>query len=257
VQLQQLGSPHETLSAERHHVGVRGAPRRHRIGPLLGPPQIEQIVTRAEHAAVDDAGHDRSHFSGRDGHHHFVEAGHAGGGLLLPEHRAPLGVAGQAVRSVCCSRSPIARASVKAGVRAPQVALARLPAAAQAQEEPALHGIAGVAGEQAFGAGQPPADFSLTMLLVRDRQEPPQCGCGRATAVAAIEEALECPGARSGAGVVETNQRGGGGKAIEILGVERRRAIGLRQRRIGFGPCLALESITRVLERFVHRVQPF
>jgi hypothetical protein len=157
VQLQQLGSPHETLSAERHHVGVRGAPRRHRIGPLLGPPLIEQIVTRAEHAAVDDAGHDRSDFSGRDGHHHFVEAGHAGGRLLLPEHGAPFGMAGQGGQVGVLQPLADCAGIGEVGVRARQVALARLPAAAQAQEEPACHGIpASPASRRSARASQPP-----------------------------------------------------------------------------------------------------
>jgi hypothetical protein len=257
VQLQQFGSPHETLSAERHHVGVRGAPRRHRIGPLLGSPLIEQIVTGAEHAAVDDAGHDRSHFSGRDGHHHFVEAGHAGGGLLLPEHGAPFGVAGQGGQIGV--PQPLAdRAGIReVGLRARHVTLARLPAAAQAQEEPTCHGISGVAGEQTLGAGQPAADFSLTMLLFRDRQQPPQGGCGGAPAVAAIEEALERPGARGGAGVVEADQPRGRRQPIEILGVERRRAIGLREGRIRFGPVLTVVRLASALQRVFHPVRTF
>jgi len=223
----------------------------------VGPPQIEQIVTRAEHAAVDDAGHDRSHFSGRDGHHHFVEAGHAGCGLLLPEHGAPYSVAGQSgqvgVPQPLANRKRLG----ECGVRAREVAFTRLPAAAQAEEEPACHGILGVAREQALGAGQPPANFSLTMLLVRDRQEPPQRGASRATAVAAIEEALECPGARGGAGLVEADQRRGRREPIEILGVEPRRVIGFRKRRVGFGPRLALVRLASALKRVFHPVRTF
>jgi hypothetical protein len=62
-----------------------------------------------------------------------------------------------------------------------------------------------------------------------------RAGCRRR-----VEEALERPGARGVAGVVEADQRRGGRQPIEILGVERRRAIGLREGRIGFGPVLTV-----------------
>ena len=89
LQLQHLRPAHEAFAPEEH-VGMCIAPRGQRGGPLFCAAQIEAIVTRAEHAAVDDARDDRVDLAAGDAHHHFVEHREALRDLVLAEQHASL-----------------------------------------------------------------------------------------------------------------------------------------------------------------------
>src|SRR5262245_61060311 len=52
VELHQLGATDETLTAERHQVGLRFAPASERAGPLLRTPDIVQLTARFDDTAV-------------------------------------------------------------------------------------------------------------------------------------------------------------------------------------------------------------
>src|SRR5258705_5585721 len=79
---------------------MRLAPRGKRGGPFLRTPQVEQLVTRAEYAAVDDPGDERADFAARDADHHFVEHREAVGGLVREQQHASL--------PVTCEREQVA-----------------------------------------------------------------------------------------------------------------------------------------------------
>ncbi len=95
VQLHQFRSVNQALAAEGHDVGARRAPALERSGPLLRPPQVEQIVARGDHAAVHGTGDDGRDFTAGHGDHHFVEQREAGRRVVQRQERSPLAVAGK------------------------------------------------------------------------------------------------------------------------------------------------------------------
>ena len=109
LQLQHLGPANETLAPEREHVGMRVAPCGECRRPLLRASQIEQFVTRTEHAAVDDPGDERTDFAARDADHHLVEHRQAGSGLVREEQHASL--------PVSCKREEVAVLESRANLR--------------------------------------------------------------------------------------------------------------------------------------------
>jgi hypothetical protein len=52
----QLGAVHEALPTEGDQIGLAGAPAAQRCRPLLGPPQVEELLAGPDHRAVDEAG---------------------------------------------------------------------------------------------------------------------------------------------------------------------------------------------------------
>ena len=88
--LGQLGSVDEALPAEGDEAGLCLAPAGQRRRPLLGPPQVEGLLTGQDHGAVDESGRDRRHAAGVDGHHRLVEVGQPAGGLAEPDQRLAL-----------------------------------------------------------------------------------------------------------------------------------------------------------------------
>lgn len=56
-----------------------------RRGPLLGPAQIEDLLTGQDHGAVDDPGHERRDLAGLHGHHRLVEQPHRPVAFVHPD----------------------------------------------------------------------------------------------------------------------------------------------------------------------------
>ena len=73
VGLEQLGSVDEALPAVGNEVRLRGAPLVEGLGPLGGAAQLEDVDTRLDHRAVDDAGRDRRDLTRGHRHHRFVQ----------------------------------------------------------------------------------------------------------------------------------------------------------------------------------------
>jgi len=95
VKLHQLRPVNQAVAAEGHDVGARRAPALERGRPLLRAPQVEQIVTRGDHAAVHRAGDDGRDFTAGDGDHHFVEQRETGRRVVHRHERAALAVPGK------------------------------------------------------------------------------------------------------------------------------------------------------------------
>src|SRR4029453_5741273 len=71
-QLEHLGPADQAFAAEQH-VWVRITPGRKRGGPFFCAAQVEEVMTRAEHAAVDDTGDDGVDLAARHANHPFSE----------------------------------------------------------------------------------------------------------------------------------------------------------------------------------------
>ncbi len=89
VDLEQLGTVHEALPAVRHEVGLRRAPVVEGLGPFGGAAQLEDVDTRLDHRAVDDAGRDRRDLARRHRHHRLVHRAQPGGELAARQRRLP------------------------------------------------------------------------------------------------------------------------------------------------------------------------
>ena len=73
VQLQDLRAVNEASTRERQHVRLPVAPSRQSGSPLPRTPHLVHLLTGQDHAAIDDASHDRRELARRDRHHGLVE----------------------------------------------------------------------------------------------------------------------------------------------------------------------------------------
>ena len=76
---------HLALALERHHAGLRVAPRAERLGPLPDPVPVEPADAQLDHGAVRQSGDLRRAGPGADVRHHLVERGD--GRHRVAEHR--------------------------------------------------------------------------------------------------------------------------------------------------------------------------
>ena len=74
----------------------------------------------------------------------------------------------------------------------------------------------------------------------------------RAHPIARLQVGLKGARARGRAGLVQADQVGGRGQPVEVVGVERRRPVGVGQRRVRVGPRLAIVGSPAALERVIH-----
>ena len=117
VESLQLGPVHEAPAAERNEIGLRVAPRRERLRPLLGTTQVEDLLEGIDRGAVHDPDDDRRDLAGRDRQHRLIEQRDAARHLrhvderlstAHPGQRREIGVAealgdrGRAVEGVEC-----------------------------------------------------------------------------------------------------------------------------------------------------------
>jgi hypothetical protein len=88
VELHELGPVHQALTAVEHQVRLRRTPTAQTRSPFLRPAQIERLLARLDHAAVDVPGEDRRDVARTDGDHDLVEQRHARGDLAHEDQRA-------------------------------------------------------------------------------------------------------------------------------------------------------------------------
>jgi hypothetical protein len=95
ARLHDLGAVDEAAAREHHDPGLLLDPARHRRRPLLRARQLVQLPAAVDHAAVDEAGRDRRHLAGDDGHHRLVEQRQALLGGAQPDEAQALLVDGE------------------------------------------------------------------------------------------------------------------------------------------------------------------
>jgi len=209
-------------------------------------------VAGAERAAVDDTRDERPHLAAGNCHHHFVQTRKARRGLLLPQEYPPLDVARD--RDHIGVPEAFADCGGAGGELsgAVEVARAGLPAGVQAQQKAALGAFLPMLLEQTLDARFPAAPLGFPIAPIPDQEDAADGTGGGTNPVALLHVRLEGARARVGARLVESNQVGGGGEPIEILRIERRRAIGVGERGVRLGPGLPLEGSTAALEGCIH-----
>ena len=94
MQLHDLGTMHQAVTAERDEIRLSVAPMCQRRRPLLRPAQIKNLLTRLDHAAIHSPGDHLRHLIRHDRDHDLVEQGHAVDDPCLPDQRPALNAAG-------------------------------------------------------------------------------------------------------------------------------------------------------------------
>ena len=147
----------EAAAGEGDQIRLALAPPRQRRGPLLGATDLVGVPARQDHAAVDDAGHDRGQLAGGHGDHRLVQERQALPYPAVLHSMCPCAWAASANRSESPKRSADRHRLARRRRGALQVA-ARLLLEDRGQEHvAALHALALVAIEQPTGAPEPAA----------------------------------------------------------------------------------------------------
>ena len=178
AQLHDLGAMHQAVAAERDEIRLRVAPVRQRRRPLLRPTQIEDLLARLDHAAVDGPGDDLGHLVGHHRDHDLVEQGHSLDSLSLPDQRPALNVAGE--RHQIDVTEPIADLGRLAGDRvgARPVARDRVLKRDRHQQMPSLRAVALAIVEQPACPREPAAAASELAAVHQDEDHPAGTACG-------------------------------------------------------------------------------
>ena len=241
VQLHDLGSADETRAAKRDHVRVRGAPAGERGRPLLRAAPVEQLVTGADHAAVDDAGDHGRDFAARDGEHHLVEQREP---LGLPPHleeRAAHAVARQRRHVRVLQPRADLGGAVEGGVGGFGVALDGLLESQRAEQVSPFRAVLRGVVEEAADAREPAAGLCLLIGAIDEDEHEPEGAAGRQDRIAPVQMALIRARARVDALPVSACQVGRRREAVEILRGERRLGVRRGQAVVGVGPGFTIE----------------
>jgi hypothetical protein len=249
AQLHDLRSANKAGSAKRHHVRMLRAPTMQGRSPLLRPAEIEQVVTGADHAAVDDSGNHRADFAAGDGDHHLVEQGESFGLAVQADARAPL--------SVPRIRDQIAIAEAGAdcsrffehGSSRIELAGKHLLQAGGANQ-PTLMNTRHIGFvDQPLGPSEPSHGLCARVRIGDHAEREPHGAGGGAETVASLQAARV--GARPGSDAlgILANQLGSGRQPLQILRVEWSLRVGSRQEVVRGGPCPLVDGSSPVGER--------
>ena len=85
----QLGAVDQALPAVQDQLGLGGAPTVQRLGPLLGPPHVEHLLTALDRRAVQVTHRRGSDVLGADHGHGLVEHGQAAPGVAGVDQAPP------------------------------------------------------------------------------------------------------------------------------------------------------------------------
>ena len=109
VELEDLRAMHQAAAAERNKVGLAFAPPRQRRRPLPRPTQLVRILAGEDHAAVDDAAHDRRQLAACHRYHRLVEQAQPLFDAVELDEQMPLGVHGEREQVAVAEALPVRR----------------------------------------------------------------------------------------------------------------------------------------------------
>jgi hypothetical protein len=122
AKLHDLGAVDAALTGEGNQVGLGLAPTRQGRGPLVSAADGVHLVARADHAAVDDARHDRGELVDGHGDHRFVAQREPLLDTSLAQPRPPLAMQGQREQVGITEAVPDRRRLLGRGVGGPRFA---------------------------------------------------------------------------------------------------------------------------------------
>ncbi len=226
MQLQDLRPMHEAVAAERDEVRLGVTPVGERSGPLLRPAQVEHLLARLDHAAVDGAGDHLRHLVGGHRDHDFVEQAHSLDVLCLPDQRPALKVARK--RHQIYVTEPLTDLCRLAGdrVSALPVPLDRMLESRRHQQVPPLRAITlPTIVEQPACTREPAAGAGELAAVQQDEDEPARASHGPLDLIRP-QKLVVGAFPHVDAVLVSAHEVGGRGQAPEVLRLERGLAIG-------------------------------
>ncbi|MGH8825870.1 MAG: hypothetical protein ACRDVN_15545 [Jiangellaceae bacterium] len=210
---------HQALAAEGHEIRLRLTPAAQRPGPLLRTPQIEVLLIRRDHTAVDDPGNVGRHLAGRDGDHGLIERHDALRGLPEPNQRCTPTHAGEARQVRVAEPVSDLGGLRESGVRARGVARGQALHRGRQEHKTLLDAVQRTLVQQSAGPGEPAAAAGNLAAVQESEAQPERAPGG--TGCIAHAQALVV-GASPGlvAVIVPANQEGGHGEPLEIRNLE-------------------------------------
>ena len=188
VQLHQLRTPNQTLATEGRNVWMGGAPAAQGIRPLLRAIDVEHVVARADHAAVDHTRDHRNDLAARDGEHDFVQQGEAFSASIHPQQHARLCVARERGDVDVGELRSHAIGLLEDAERRREITFDDLHVALRAQEQPVLNALLASVVEQSLRAREPTIALGLLRRHADQRIAKPEGAARRANEVAAFDE---------------------------------------------------------------------
>jgi hypothetical protein len=248
MQLHDLCTMDQALSAVRHEARLRSAPAGQGRRPLLSPAEIEDVLARLDDRAIDDPGDGGGNLTAGDRDHGLVEPGDTLGLLsqrdqrlslteLAEGHQVPLAEAG-------ADLGGLARCCVRAG----GIALAKVLQSSGDEQIPPLGAIFPAVVEKPLGPGEPAVGGGY-VTLQQKREAQPEGAPNRSWCIARAQALAMRTSPHVGAVAVPSGQVGGGGKALKVLRRERCLLVRRPQLGIRIRPRLPLEGLTAQGER--------
>ena len=178
------------MTAERDEIRLGLAPVGQRRGPLLRPTQIEDLLARLDHAAIDGPGDHLRYLVRRDGDHRLVEQGHSLDDPSLRDQRPALNVAGD--RHQLDVTEPIADLGGPTGDRmgARPVSLDRALQGHRHEQMPLLRAVVPRLVEQPACSREPAAGAGELAAVHQDEHQPARAPDGPRDVTPAQELAM-------------------------------------------------------------------
>jgi hypothetical protein len=248
AQLQDLRPVHHVPAPVGNQIRLRRTPLAQRRRPLLRPPHIQDLLTRLDHAAVDDPSGDRRDLARRDSHHGLVEQHHPLGRLAHPDERTPLGLPRHRHQiRIAGGRADRARTS-KRLARTLVVALGIQAQPERYEQPPPLDAVVLAVVEHALGTRKPAAALGpLTPVHQRDAE--PKGTPGRSSPVGGAQRLPMRAGPERLAVGILASEVTGDGEVLKIVERERLSTIRGGQLAVRIPPRPPSEGLTTSIER--------
>jgi hypothetical protein len=246
--LHDLGAVHQALATIGHEIRLRRAPLAKRLGPLLGPAQVEDLLAFPDHGAVDDPDPDGRHLTGGDGNHDLVEQRHAFRGLSRPDEGLADAEATERHELRVAEALADARRLIEGGVESRIVTREHAPERLEREQVPALHAVMPAIVQQPLAPREPAA--AACRLAFNQRVEAqPERTPRRLRSGAPAQKRVMRPRPQVGALRVSADQVRSNREPLEVLGLECRLAVRGHQLRVGISPTLPRKGRPAPIER--------
>ena len=228
---------------------------RQRGRPLPGPAQVEDLLARLDHGAVDDPGHGRRHLVGFHGDHHLVQQRQAGGGLAQREHRPAKAEPAQRNQVRVAEALADLGRLVEGGGGGGGVALDQELQPGREQQVALLDAVPLEVVEQPAAPGDPAAAAG-DLAAVEEAEGQPERAADRSLHVPPAQERLMRSRPHVDAVVVPPDQERGRGQPLQVLRLQRGLPVGRRQLRERIRPRPTPERLPAPIERVGHHHPP-
>ena len=248
VELHEFGAMHQTLTAEGHQIRLRITPAGQRRGPLLRPPQIEDLLARRDHTAIGDPGNRRGHLTGGDRDHDLVEQRDTLGRLCQPDQRLAPAEPGQRLQVGVAETPADLGGPAEGGARGRGIAARHALQRGWQKQIPLLDAVQMAVVKQPPGPGEP-ATTTGELTQVQKCEAQPERAPNGTRHITKAQPFVIRPRQDVGTVVVPAGQISGQPKPFKILRRKRGLMIRSRQSGIGIRPSPPAKGASAPIER--------